>query len=139
MHDIFARVGGPNDSRNSQVSARTMVEINSGNVIVDDAWLWRADHDVGGSVKYNRNPVSNGIVVNGDNVTAYGLAAEHTLEDLVDWEGNHGRTYFYQAEFPYDVDSNWNTKWAGYYVGDNVTNHEAYGIGVYSFFRDHYI
>eukprot|EP00351_Strombidinopsis_sp_SopsisLIS2011_P000243 CAMPEP_0116884062 /NCGR_PEP_ID=MMETSP0463-20121206/16781_1 /TAXON_ID=181622 /ORGANISM="Strombidinopsis sp, Strain SopsisLIS2011" /LENGTH=116 /DNA_ID=CAMNT_0004539845 /DNA_START=1197 /DNA_END=1547 /DNA_ORIENTATION=- len=116
-----------------------MVEINSGNVIVDDAWLWRADHDVGGSVKYNRNPVSNGIVVNGDNVTAYGLAAEHTLEDLVDWEGNHGRTYFYQAEFPYDVDSNWNTKWAGYYVGDNVTNHEAYGIGVYSFFRDHYI
>ena len=31
----------------------------------------------------------------GDNVTAYGLAVEHTLGDLVWWGGNYGRVFFY--------------------------------------------
>lgn len=138
LSDIFARVGGPTDSVTDGVSARTMVEINSGNVIVDDAWLWRADHDIVGSVYAERNPVDNGAVVNGDNVTAYGLAAEHTLGDLVYWTGNNGKTYFYQSELPYDVNTDYPAKgFAGYHVDDSVTTHEAYGIGVYTFFRDY--
>ncbi len=80
-----------------------MVVINSGNVIYDNTWLWRADHDKGGSVYNSKNPCNTGIVVNGDNVRAYGLASEHTLKDLVLWNGNNGEVYFYQSEFPYDV------------------------------------
>jgi len=138
LHDVFARVGGPTNNLTEEVSARTMIEVNSGNVIIDDTWLWRADHDVSGLVRDQRNPVDSGIVVNGDNVTAYGLAAEHTLGHMVDWKGNNGQTYFYQSEFPYDVDQAWLAKgFAGYNVDSSVTNHEAYGIGVYSYFRDY--
>jgi hypothetical protein len=47
MQDVYARVGGSDTSR---VSTTNMVKINSGNVIIDDTWLWRADHDQGGQV-----------------------------------------------------------------------------------------
>ncbi len=43
----------------------------------------------------------HGLVVSGDSVTAYGLAVEHTLNDLVQWNGNDGATYFYQSELPW--------------------------------------
>ena len=33
----------------------------------------------------------------------YGLAAEHTLQDIVQWNGVRGATFFFQAEFPYGV------------------------------------
>jgi len=57
---------------------------------------------------------------------------------LVLWNGNKGQTYFYQAEYPYDVDSSYaSAGYAGYHVADNVTEHQAHGVGVYSFFRDH--
>jgi hypothetical protein len=47
MSDVFARVGGPDSV---PVQADVMVSINSSNVIVDNTWLWRADHTVGGLV-----------------------------------------------------------------------------------------
>merc|ERR1712113_577907 len=79
-----------------------------------------------------------GIVVDGDHVTMYGLAAEHTLKDLTVWNGNHGRTYFYQSELPYGVDVEWGTKgYVGYRVGDSVTSHTAKGVGVYHYFRNY--
>lgn len=59
-----------------------MMTVNSGNVVIDNTWLWRADHDVTGSVQNSNNPVQTGLVVNGDNVIAYGLKVEHTLGDL---------------------------------------------------------
>lgn len=95
LHDMFARVGGPNDSRYEQVSVETMAEINTSYVVVDNTWFWRADHDVSGSVYAERNPVSHGAVVNGDHVTAYGLAVEHVLGEMTMWNGNYGKTYFY--------------------------------------------
>lgn len=104
---MFARVGGPTSNLTEQVSVRTMVEVNTGHVVIDDTWFWRADHDIDGLVKDQRNPVDNGIVVNGDDVTVYGLACEHTLGDMAYWAGNNGKTYFYQSEFPYDVDEAW--------------------------------
>jgi predicted heme/steroid binding protein len=71
-------------------------------------------------------------------VTGYGLASEHTLGNLVEWNGENGRSYFFQSELPYDVDTDYaDNGYAGYKVGDDVQNHEAWGIGVYSFFRDH--
>ncbi len=45
----------------------------------------------------------NGLVVNGDDVTMYGLFVEHCLTKYQTiWNGNGGRTYFYQNEMPYD-------------------------------------
>ena len=42
--------------------------------------------------------VPNGLVVTADDVIMYGLAVEHTEQDLVQWSGERGRTYFYQSE-----------------------------------------
>jgi hypothetical protein len=141
MSDVFARVGGPVDTNQQQVSTDKMILINSSNVIVDNTWLWRADHDIVGLVKNSMNPVQTGIRVNGDNVIAYGLASEHTLGNLVEWYGNNGKVFFYQSEFPYDVtQANYGDKgYVSYYVDTKVTNHQGYGIGVYSYFRDYVV
>jgi len=72
-----------------------MLQINSGHVLIDDIWLWRADHSVDGLIKDSKNPVATGLQVNGDYVTGYGLAVEHTLGNLLEWNGNYGQTYFY--------------------------------------------
>ena len=138
MSDVFARVGGRNDQHAHPAKTETMVTINSGNVVIDNTWLWRADHDKQGLVYNSNNPVSSGIVINGDNVIAYGLAVEHTLGHMVQWNGNNGMTVFYQSEYPYDVDASYgNAKYAAYKVADSVTSHKGYGVGAYSYFRDH--
>jgi hypothetical protein len=72
-------------------------------------------------------------VVNGDDVEMYGLAAEHTLQDIVQWNGDRGAVYFFQAELPYDVKS---YPYAGLAVASGVQAFRAYGCGVYHFFRD---
>jgi hypothetical protein len=87
------------------------------------------------------------LVVNGSRVTAYGLFVEHHQQYQVLWNGNAGRTYFYQSEIPYDppdqasYSSGTDEKgkltngWASYKVADRVTTHEAWGLGVYSVCR----
>ena len=100
MHDVFARVGGPNGDPNAPVAADTMVKVGSGFVIGDNMWFWRADHVVKDleppTQKSDR--CANGLVVTADDVIMYGLAVEHTEQDLVQWSGERGRTYFYQSE-----------------------------------------
>ena len=84
-----------------------------------------------------QNPVQTALQINGDNVTGYGLACEHTLGNLLEWNGENGRTYFYQSEFPYDVNQSYGDQgFASYKVGENVKNHEAWGVGVYQCFTD---
>lgn len=95
VSDVFARVGGMNNSQETQVAAGTMMEINTDYTIIDHTWLWRADHDIGGLVSDSKNPVDHGLVVNGDNVYGYGLFVEHTLDDLLVWNGNGGKAYFF--------------------------------------------
>ncbi len=95
LHDIFFRVGGAGVGR-----AGVDLRINSNDTIIDHTWIWRADH--GSGVGWNSNLSANGLVVNGDNVTVYGLFVEHHQEYQVLWNGNRGRTYFYQSEIPYD-------------------------------------
>ena len=46
MSDVFARVGGSNNSSTNQVQIKRMIQINSSNVVIDHTWLWRADHNV---------------------------------------------------------------------------------------------
>jgi hypothetical protein len=135
LHDVFFRVGGAGVGR-----AVVNLEINSNDTIVDHTWIWRADHGAG--VGWDSNTSANGLVVNGNNVTIYGLFVEHHQQFQVLWNGNAGRTYFYQSEIPYDPptqasytsapDTN---GWASYKVADGVTSHEAWGLGMYSVFR----
>jgi hypothetical protein len=137
LSDIFTRVGGP--SRPYEPRVDTMVIINSGHVIGDNFWLWRADHEEGGKlVTGGANPCNVAIKVNGDHVTMYGLAAEHTLQDGTEWHGEAGNTYFYQWEFPYDVDQSYgDAGYVGYRVMPSVKQHHAWGVGIYHFFRDY--
>ena len=133
LHDLFFRVGGAAVGR-----AAVSLKINSPDVIGDHFWVWRADHSNG--VGWNTNTTTNGMVVNGDDVTIYGLFVEHYHQYQTLWNGNNGRTYFYQSEAPYDVpdQASWKNGsangFASYKVGSSVTNHEAWGLGVYCFF-----
>ena len=95
VQDVFARVGGMNNSSDYEVTTESMIEINNKHVVIDHTWLWRADHDINGSVYDEKNYVENGLLVNGDNVKAYGLFSEHALGDLVQWNGNNGEVYFF--------------------------------------------
>jgi len=145
LYDCFARVGGTNNpTTEPQLKATSMVTINSNNIVCDNLWLWRADHygipgnTSGGLVKNGDNPCQNACIINGDNVTAYALAVEHTLEDICVWNGDNGRTYFFQCEYPFDVTESYATSnYVAYRVNTSVLNHTAYGVGVYSFFRDY--
>ena len=64
--------------------------MNSNNVILDDIWAWRADH--GNGVGWTANTADTGVIVNGDNVTAYGLFVEHYQQYETIWNGNGGRS-----------------------------------------------
>ena len=134
LHDVFFRVGGAGVGRTQE-----NLRINSNDVIVDHTWIWRADH--GDGVGWNSNISNNGLVVNGNDVTIYGLFVEHHQQFQVLWNGNGGRTYFYQSEIPYDppdqpsyTSAPKTNGWASYKVADSVTTHEAWGLGIYSVF-----
>jgi hypothetical protein len=134
IHDVFVRIGGAGVGK----ATRSLV-VNSSNVIGDHMWLWRADHGTG--VGWTDNTAANGLVVNGDDVTMYGLFVEHFQQYDTLWNGNGGRTYFYQNEMPYDPpdQASWSSApgtqgWASYKVADSVTSHEAWGAGSYSYF-----
>ncbi len=135
LSDIFTRVGGEYNGL-----ATTFVKINSNDAIFDGSWLWRADHGTGAGWTSNKNLY--GLIVNGNNVTCYGMEVEHTQAFQTWWNGNNGRLFFYQSEMPYDPPNN--TVWSegngilgfpSYKVSNTVTSHEAWGLGVYSVFN----
>jgi len=133
LFDIFFRVGGYGEGK-----ASSCMVINSKNVTVDHTWLWRADH--GKNVGWDANTCKNGLIVNGDNVTVYGLFCEHFQEYQTLWNGNNGKVYFYQSEMPYDPPTLEAWKhgdvggFASYKVSDGVTSHKAWGLGIYCVF-----
>lgn len=134
LSDVFVRVGGPWAGK-----AVTSIEVNSDDVLLDHIWAWRGDHGAG--IGWGVNTGAHGVVVNGDDVTATGLFVEHYQENQTVWNGERGRTVFYQSELPYDPPSQ--SAWmdgdrlgfASYRVADHVTSHHAVGLGVYSFFN----
>jgi len=135
IQDVFFRIGGATPG-----SATTSLVVNSANVILDDIWAWRADHGAG--VGWTSNTADTGVIVNGDNVTAYGLFVEHYQKYEVIWNGANGTDIFFQNEMPYDVPNQaaWMEApgvdgWAAFKVGDNVTSFSGYGMGSYSFFN----
>lgn len=123
LSDVFFRVGGPYIGRTD-----VALEVNSDNVLLDHAWVWRADHGDEGfpmdtivrsdidrqrtadglpllnddDARWVTNVSPNGVIVNGKNVTATGLFVEHFQEYNTVWNGENGTTIFYQNELPYD-------------------------------------
>jgi hypothetical protein len=130
IQDVYFRVGGPHVGK-----ATVGLEVNSDNVILDDIWAWRADH--GSGVGWTVNTSDTGVVVNGDNVTATGLFSEHFQKYNTVWNGENGKTIFYQNELPYDAPNQaaWQHDgvlgWAAYKVADSVKTHELWGGGSY--------
>ncbi|MDQ7809440.1 RICIN domain-containing protein [Amycolatopsis sp. A133] len=136
LHDVFFRIGGAAVGK-----ATTSLVVNSSNVIGDHMWIWRADHaERNEYVGWTTNTADTGLVVNGNDVTMYGLFVEHYQKTQVIWNGNGGRTYFFQNEMPYDVpnQASWmngsTPGFSAYKVGPNVTSHEAWGLGSYCYF-----
>ena len=124
----------------SPCSATISLVVNSKNVILDDIWAWRADH--GSGVSWTDNTADTGLIVNGDNVTAYGLFVEHYQKYEVIWNGNAGTDIFFQNEMPYDPPNQaaWMEApgvdgWAAFKVANSVTTFSGYGMGSYSFFN----
>jgi len=134
LSDVFFRIGGASAGK-----ATTSLVVNSDNVILDDIWAWRADH--GSGVGWTVNTADTGVIVNGDNVTAYGLFVEHFQRYDVIWNGENGKTIMFQNEMPYDPPNQaaWThdgvNGFAAYKVADDVKTHEAWGLGSYCFFN----
>ncbi len=135
IQDVFVRIGGATPG-----SATVGIVDNSNNSIIDDVWAWRADHGAG--VGWTSNVSNTGLIVNGNNVTAYGLFVEHFQKTEVQWNGQGGSVIFFQNEMPYDPPSQ--AAWMsapgvnGYpalAVAPNVTSFQGYGMGSYSFFN----
>ncbi|WP_446743383.1 RICIN domain-containing protein [Silvibacterium acidisoli] len=137
LNDVFFRIGG-----STAGSVDTALQIDSGDVILDNIWAWRADHGNAGTYGWTVNTANHGVVVNGKNVTALGLAVEHFQQTQTQWNGDNGQTIFYQSEFPYDVpnQASWmngtSNGYPSYAVSpDSVCTHKASGLGMYSFFN----
>jgi hypothetical protein len=133
LQDVFLRIGGAGPA-----AVTNALVVNSNNTIIDHIWVWRADHGTGAG--WTTNPSDTGLIVNGTNVEALGLFVEHFQKYNVVWNGNGGKTIFFQNELPYDPPSAaaWShdgiTGWAAYKVADTVTTHEAWGLGSYCVF-----
>jgi hypothetical protein len=136
LHDVFFRVGGA-----AVGNVRAGLVVNSNDVIGDHLWLWRADHGSDDRcVGWSTSTGETGLVVNGDDVTIYGLFVEHFQRAQVEWNGEGGRTFFFQNEMPYDVPDQaaWtdgdSAGYPAYRVAVDVTRHEAWGLGSYCYF-----
>jgi hypothetical protein len=133
LHDVYFRIGGAHVGK-----ATISLEVNADNVILDNIWAWRADH--GNGVGWTINTADTGVVVNGDNVIATGLFAEHYQKYEVIWNGENGKTIMFQNEMPYDPPDQaaWRQDglgYAAYKVADSVKTHEGWGLGSYCFFN----
>jgi hypothetical protein len=138
IQDVFFRIGG---AETTNVSATVSLLDNADNSIIDDVWAWRADH--GGAVGWTENTADTGVVVTGDNVTAYGLAVEHYQKSEVIWSGQGGTDVFFQNELPYDPPSQsaWMASptqdgYPAFLVTPNVRTFNGYGMGSYVVFID---
>ncbi|MDX6565712.1 MAG: hypothetical protein QOE10_1374, partial [Gaiellales bacterium] len=135
LSDVFFRIGGAQPGK-----ATTSLVVNADNAILDDIWAWRADHGAG--VGWTSNTADTGVVVNGDNVSAYGLFVEHYQKSEVIWNGQNGEDVFFQNEMPYDPPSQsaWMASpttdgYPAFLVSPNVSSFQGYGMGSYSFFN----
>lgn len=136
IDDDFFRIGGDIAGKATQ----SLVD-NSNYSIIDDVWAWRADHGLTGTTGWTVNTAANGVVVNGNDVTAYGLFVEHYQQYEVMWNGQGGTDIFFQNENPYDPPSQsaWEVSssqlgYPAFLLASNVTSFQGYGMGSYCYF-----
>jgi hypothetical protein len=134
VQDVFFRIGGAEAGL-----ATDSLVVDDSDVILDDIWAWRADHGAG--VSWTANAAATGVVVNGDDVIAYGLAVEHYQQSQTVWNGENGEVIFFQSEMPYDPPSQ--SAWMqgpnldgypSFEVAPTVQSFTGYGMGSYSNF-----
>jgi hypothetical protein len=137
IQDVYFRIGG---AETTPTSATVSLLDNASGSILDNVWIWRADH--GNAVGWTQNTGATGLVVTGSGVTSYGLAVEHYQKNEVVWSGQGGTDIFYQNELPYDVPSQsaWMATpsqdgYPAFLVSPNVKTFQGYGLGSYSFFN----
>jgi hypothetical protein len=138
IQDVFFRIGG---AETTPVAANVSLLDNADNSIIDDVWAWRADH--GNDVGWTDNIGDTGVVVAGNDVTAYGLAVEHYQTYEVIWSGQGGTDVFFQNELPYDPPSQsaWMAAptqdgYPAFLVTRDVQTFQGYGMGSYVVFID---
>jgi hypothetical protein len=138
LHDVFVRIGGAAAGK-----ASVSIEVNADHTILDNIWAWRADH--GNGVGWTVNTADTGVIVNGDDVTAYGLFVEHYQKTQTIWNGNGGKVIFFQNEMPYDppTQAAWTQPsgelgYPAFKVSNRVRTFSGTGMGSYSFFSKAY-
>ncbi|WP_230413113.1 hypothetical protein [Paraburkholderia antibiotica] len=135
VQDVYFRIGGAQAGK-----ATNSLVVNSSDALIDDIWAWRADHG-SAPTGWTVNTADTGLIVNGANVLATGLFVEHYQKYNVVWNGQNGKTIFFQNELPYDVpdQASWMSSagngYAAYKVADGVTTHETWGMGSYCYFN----
>jgi hypothetical protein len=136
VQDVYFRIGG---AETTPTSATVSLLDNASGSILDNVWIWRADH--GNAVGWTQNTGATGLVVTGSGVTAYGLAVEHYQKNEVIWSGQGGTDIFFQNELPYDPPSQaaWMASptqngYPAFLVSPNVTSFQGYGMGSYVVF-----
>jgi hypothetical protein len=136
VDDVFFRVGGATAG-----TATDAFVDNSNDSILDDVWIWRADHGAGAGT-WTSDQADTGLTVNGNGVTAYGLAVEHFQKNETVWNGQQGTVIFFQNENPYEVpnQASWMASptqkgYPAFLVGKRVKTFQGYGMGSYTFFN----
>jgi hypothetical protein len=136
ISDVFFAIGGAQLGK-ADVSFLDLAP----NSIVDDLWAWRADHGNPGTVGWTTNTAATGVVIDANNVTAYGLAVEHFQKNEVIWNGQGGTVIFYQNELPYDPPSQsaWmatptQNGYPAFDVTSSIKTFNGYGMGSYVVF-----
>jgi hypothetical protein len=135
VDDVTVRVGGAQAG-----TVTTAVTDNSNESILDNVWLWRADHGAGAGT-WSGDQSDTGLVVNGNGVLAAGLAVEHFQQTEVAWNGQRGEVIFFENENPYEVPSQaaWmksptHDGYPAFDVANSVSTFQGYGMGSYSYF-----
>jgi hypothetical protein len=135
IQDVFFRIGGAEPG-----TASTSLVVNSSATILDNVWAWRADH--GSGVGWTDNVSDHGVIVNGNDVTAYGLFVEHFQKTQVIWNGQDGTDIFFQNEMPYDppsraawMDNSTTDGYPAFMVTGKARTFQGYGMASYCFFN----
>ena len=138
MQDTYFRVGGA-----TRGNASVCFLDNASNSIIDNVWAWHADRGSSpASVGWTNSTGSTGLIVRGDDVSAYGLFVEHYQKAEVIWSGQGGTDVFFQNEMPYDppgqdpwMQDRTTDGYPAFLVTSNVRTFHGYGMASYCFFQ----
>jgi len=131
--DIFSRVGAFPGRGCALTRADVHVRVAGQGTLLDNTWMWHADHDDCDGVSDSCLD-QNGLVVDARDVIVYGLKAEHMFDDHVLWNGENGTAVFFQCELPYHQPNFGTSGKVGYHVADHVQEHHGVALGVYIVF-----